>query len=434
MKIFNLFFSALLLFAACNTSGGWEEEPFTELPSADRTHILVEEFTGQRCINCPEAAAELQRIAKNLSPHAIIVSMHAPRSGQTLPALATKNADHYAKALQIPQSAPHVSFNRKKIDGEKRYLTQRAAWESALLHAVHTPANYRIDLKAEIKNGQIEIRTEIQRRSSKWHSAALQLWVVEDIRASQYTLGGVRQDYFHHNVFRDALNGLSGEMLTPSSEKSLTLQHRVAIPSNVAAAANAKVVAFVVDRVSGEVLEAAICPLGKGILEDTPETPEPPVKPEVEKDDNIWFSTTGENPQSLYNGETLVTEKAIRFGQTQVETPALVPHPGKVHGNGRYRLVITKLDHLDDAQCGISEVCAEGLCSPSEDFSQTTKDFTIGDNLSFPQFLSVHYLISDEKVNTADVYKVKISLQKDDTEVAHYFVEFHYDPKLVKEF
>lgn len=433
MKSFFLFLTGLTLFSACNTTGGWEEYPFTELPPAERSHILVEEFTGQKCVNCPEAAAELQRIARMLSPNVTVVSLHAARSGQTLSALSSAQADKVAEALHIPLSAPHAAFNRKNYEN-RRFITDRAAWEAAILDAVHTRASYRIDLKASIVDDKLNLHTEIARRTEKWHPLSLQLWLVEDIRATQLTAAGVRKDYFHHNVFRGALNGLDGEELSPDAKQtSLQLEHRFSIPDNVVEVKNAKVVAFVINRSSGEVLEAAVCALGEGITdENTHDNPDTSTDPEANKDKVPWFTVGTETPTTLYNGETLVSETAFRsMGGTTVETPSLFPHPGSEHGNGQYKVVVTKLDHLDDAICGISEVCTEGQCTPSAEVTTFSSSFTISDKLPFSQFLSIHYLISPEKENTPDVYKVKVSLQKDDVEVAHYFMEFRYDPQRV---
>ena len=70
---------AALVLGACNNIA--PEDRFIEVASATvKRKVLVEEFTGQRCLNCPEAANELARLqAQYGGDTLIVVAIHGGR-------------------------------------------------------------------------------------------------------------------------------------------------------------------------------------------------------------------------------------------------------------------------------------------------------------------------------------------------------------------
>lgn len=445
-KIWNFLLVAcgLAALSACDTNSGWEEATLEPLAQAQQRHVLVEDYTGQMCINCPQAAKQLQTIAKTLPGSVFVVSMHAPMTGQTLPDLATETADVYAKAVNLPTSAPHISVNRQEIKGQ-RFLTNRAEWESAIFNAVNTPAAYRIDLKATLQEKQLSLTTDVKQIDAEKRDLNLLVWIVEDVRARQILDGKMNNDYFHHNVFRAALNGNWGENLVAEKDgKFATKVLMQDLPANVANAENAKVVALIRDNKTSEILEAAVLPLGKGISEEEPQSPiEEPQNPEVEEpsveepaaEDYIWFSTKADGTgDKLYHGQTFECHKAQRFGFTTLDSGMLYIHAGKKQGDGKYEIRVTTLDDLDDPTSGLSQVCIEGQCADTkgEKMKAYQTPFTIGPNQYFVQYLSVHYRVNQNRLDEKATYRVRVAVLQNGEEIAHYFLNMNYDPENVE--
>lgn len=421
------------LAAACDGAGGWEEIAAPDLAESERSTVLVEEFTGQLCVNCPEAAALLRQVAKEYAPNVVVVGMHAAKTGQTLPSLTVPTADTYAEAFGIPRSAPHATINRQTLDGGRLYATDRAAWQGLIVRAVQTKAPYRIDLRAAEKDGRLEVKTTVRRQTEEAPEVDWQLWAVEDIRAAQQFPSGFRDDYFHHNVFRAALNGVWGEPLPAMAVGApLTVERSVPVPTEVRHIANAKIVAFVYDRRTKAVLETVVCPLGKGIVPDdeTPSTPDPPT--EEAQDSTLWFTCDSLGGAAVHSGDTLTAGSAVRVFFTTMVSPTLFVHAGTVYGNGSYTAEITKLDHLDDPECGLFEVCAEGRCVEAMSAVRHTTPFTVGDALGFTQSLYIQYKINPARTDIADTYRVRIDLRQGEKIVTTNVIVFRYDPEKVQ--
>lgn len=437
-KIWTILLAAcgLAALSACDTKSGWEEATLEPLAQAQQRHILVEDYTGQICVNCPQAAKQLHTISKTLPGSVLIVSMHAPMTGQTLSDLASETADVYAKAVNLPTSAPHISVNRQDIKGQ-RFLTNRAEWESAIFNAVNTPAAYRIDLKAQVRDGKVVVNTKVNHVDAQKRKINLQLWVVEDIRARQIVDGILKPDYFHHNVLRGALNGNWGEALEMPNVGAANHEGEYNLPTNVAKVDNAKVIAFVRDSESGEVLEVSIVALGKGITDDNEENPSENPSAVIEGDDNIWFNTKFDGTgTSYFHTQTIECNESKRIMKTEVDSPNLFVHAGKKQGDGKYELLVMALDHLDDPECGISQVCVEGRCvtPPLAQRKEYRTPMTVGKELLAPQVISIHYLVNPARINEVATYRMRMAILKDGVEVAHYFLNMHYDPATVKDY
>lgn len=432
--------AALCLLAAissCDTRSGWEDAPLQTLPAAQQRHILVEEYTGQRCVNCPPAAKLLHEISETLPGAVVIVGMHAPMTGQTLPELASETADVYAHAVELHTSAPHISINRQNFKGA-RYLTNRAEWPASIFNAVNTPAAYRIDLRATLQNGSVDVNADVRQMDAEPRDLNILLWVVEDVRARQIVEGKMQENYLHRNVFRAALNGPWGEaMALPKDEKKSAFRARYPLPENIVDANNAKIIALLRHNLTGEILETALLPLGKGISEASPSDNPQGEAPSAEApagEDAIWFSEKPDGSgRQLRHGRTLDTHNALRIQFTDLDSGILYLQPGKKQGKGAYEMVISCLDDLNDAESGLVQVCIEGNCfnlQPEERKNYRTS-FTLGLNEYFDQSLSVHYRLNPKSTNTASTHRVRIAILQNGQEIAHYFLRMNYNPEAV---
>lgn len=107
-----------------------QDEVRTDLREA-RT-VLVEEFTGQDCPNCPLAAKLLHGLTTSYPHNVVTVALHAKHTGQTKPELESDAAQHYAQQHQIPRTIPGVLINRLPQEEGKLYSTHRDSWTAKI--------------------------------------------------------------------------------------------------------------------------------------------------------------------------------------------------------------------------------------------------------------------------------------------------------------
>ena len=74
------FISLALLTASCDNISENDRYIKVEATKAERT-VLLEDFTGQNCVNCPAAHRTIEALEQQYGSHLIAVSIHAGHFG-----------------------------------------------------------------------------------------------------------------------------------------------------------------------------------------------------------------------------------------------------------------------------------------------------------------------------------------------------------------
>lgn len=200
-----------VLFSCENIS---EDDRYIEVePIHSQRRVLLEEFTGQRCTNCPAAHAIIEQLEEQYGEDLVVVSIHAGSFGIAAPAgLMQPEGNEYAEHWHI------TAYPCGIVDRNTDVLTDDK-WAAAIRNEIGKEAYVDIELTASVsESGEtIDITTLIS--SSKQAAPALQLWVTEDSIVGFQIDGSQRlQDYVHNNVYRGSVNGLWGQTvnLTPN--------------------------------------------------------------------------------------------------------------------------------------------------------------------------------------------------------------------------
>lgn len=200
----------LLTLASCHQIDESERFIFAPLESSSRA-VLIEDFTGQRCINCPNAAEEIERLKQQYGADTIIaVGIHSgplavyPR-GNVL-GLRTEEGDAYYDYWKVEQE-PMGLINRKGS------LSTIDLWPTLVRDAVQSPSELFFTLHATNEKGQGKVKVYLNIVNNGAVDGHLQLWVTEsNIQALQMMPDGTANpDYIHNHVFRRTINGLWGE-------------------------------------------------------------------------------------------------------------------------------------------------------------------------------------------------------------------------------
>lgn len=167
--------------------------------------VLLEEFTGQRCINCPDAHKIIENLESQYGDALIAVSIHAGVFSIKAPrGLSVSEGEVYAEHWNISDYPSGVVDQNSGVLG-------RDAWATAIRDDITKPTDLQLALEAQLSEDQQKIEVFTTLVSSADLEGSLQLWVVEsDIVASQVDGSVTIPDYVHNNVFRACVNGQWG--------------------------------------------------------------------------------------------------------------------------------------------------------------------------------------------------------------------------------
>ena len=208
IKTYILFAFTALVFMACSHIDEDERLIYVK-PAAVQRSVLLEDFTGQRCINCPKASDEIKLLQEQYGEDNVIaVSVHSGPLGfhstPQLVGLSTDTGDEYFNHWQFDYQ-PVGMINRK---GGCEYTT----WNTHIREELEKTAPVNINLVVTTEGSQKSVQANVTGVDGNI-TGKLQLWLTEDnVTAFQMMPDGTRDmNYLHQHVLRAAINGTWGE-------------------------------------------------------------------------------------------------------------------------------------------------------------------------------------------------------------------------------
>lgn len=211
-KIMYIATASLVAFANFSCSDIDENERLIESPLNQEEivrNVLVEDFTGQECVNCPTAHEVIEGLhilygSENL----IAVSIHggslAINENDKDYGLANDIGEEYNKYWEVKE------WPKGMVD--RSPLLAHTAWTAKILddYVKYTPVD--IEVSTSYTENDRNLKIDVKTTSEQAVSGKLQVWLTEDnIEALQWMPNGKRNyEYIHNNVLRAAVNGAWG--------------------------------------------------------------------------------------------------------------------------------------------------------------------------------------------------------------------------------
>ncbi|MBR4924733.1 MAG: Omp28 family outer membrane lipoprotein [Prevotella sp.] len=237
-------FALIPLFFSCSDISEDERLIYVKPAEVSRC-VLIEDYTGQRCINCPNANDEIHRLQEQYGDDAVIsVAIHcgplAFYTNNRFLGLRTETGDEYYDYWKV-EYQPIGQVNRTG-------LLDYTSWNGKIREELQKTAPVDINVTSQLAGRTLSIETSLMGIEESF-VGKLQLWLVEDnITAFQMMPDGSRQDdYLHQHVFRTAVNGTWGEDVSIGEGETVIRSHQdITIPDdwNID---NLSVIAFVYD-------------------------------------------------------------------------------------------------------------------------------------------------------------------------------------------
>ena len=210
--------AALGLMVGCDEVSVSDRLIYVEPPQVSRA-VLIEDYTGQYCVNCPRATEEIERLIEQYGDSIVIaVAIHSgpfgKSKGEPSP-LYTEVGDMYFNTWGM--SAQPIGLIDRLFGSTPFSYTD---WAGGVNYevAIEPPVSFLtdIDYDAETRDAAIEVQTI--GLDSALVSGKLQVWLVEDsIDSFQLMPDGSREEHYNHmHVFRASVNDPWGDALSVS--------------------------------------------------------------------------------------------------------------------------------------------------------------------------------------------------------------------------
>ncbi len=246
-----------LMAVACN-----DIEPadrFIEVAPVESNHVvLLEDYTGQGCTNCPDAHKVMEQLLEQYPDQLVCVSIHAGPFAYTETekrqwGLAQTFGDDMASARGFNSS---TSYPKGVIDGgaPAEYEDWPVLVRSALEKSSYCElAVSNLNVTDGVLSGEVTVTPGME------FTGNLAIWVLEDgIVARQNNHGSWEMQYVHNHVIRAyATNSVWGDQVDLGRDIEVTKSFSVSLHDNWNSA-NLSVVAFVTNAATGEYVQTVI--------------------------------------------------------------------------------------------------------------------------------------------------------------------------------
>jgi len=186
--------------------------------------VLVEDYTGHKCPNCPDAASVAEDLKAIYGDQVVVVAVHAGFFASPSTGFETDFTTPEGEAMNSFfgfAAYPSGMVNRKGYPGQ--HVLNFQAWPPEVADAIPETPRADLNLEAELNGNTITADVEVIYQTDLDGDYAVVVWVTEDgIIAPQVYVGQTIPDYEHNHVLRTSLNSTWGDTLSSGPVDILT--------------------------------------------------------------------------------------------------------------------------------------------------------------------------------------------------------------------
>lgn len=187
--------------------------------------VLIEDFTGHRCPNCPSAAAELEALENAYGDRVIGIAIH-PHSNFSIPNplsssqytydFRTVDGDNIDDMFDMTSvGLPVGMINR--IGFNTNHQLSKEEWGEKVQEELEKDPIFRININSNVSNGIGNITLEVESLTNLNSSYNIVLCLTENnIIQWQKNIDIDNEEYNHKHVLRKILNTTFGESIGDS--------------------------------------------------------------------------------------------------------------------------------------------------------------------------------------------------------------------------
>lgn len=204
-KLFGLFILALIV-GACEEVG-----PTITLQQTDRK-VLVEEFTGVKCVNCPIGSAKLEELLEIHGDKMIAISIHSgifsSPYAESKYDFRTPDGNELESYLGPPSGYPSAVINRRWYSGQQERVVYLNDWPGFVSGELQRAPVVRIDLENTYDENtrQLNVAVDLYFFEEIVGQTNVSVLITESgVEDYQLTPDGKQADYKHKHILRDVI-------------------------------------------------------------------------------------------------------------------------------------------------------------------------------------------------------------------------------------
>ena len=187
-------------------------------PAKAARNVLIEDFTGQSCVNCPKATDAIHEIQDLYGENVIAVAIHCGPFGGIgkNPGLMTGSGKEYWEYwFEDSQGQPVAKINRGAATND--YIN----WSSLVAESLKQTTDVTIDATVSYSPGSPYLTVKATTRANSGRKAKIQAWLTEDeiVAPQRMPDNSFNVNYVHQHVFRAVVNGVWGEDIVYGEEE-----------------------------------------------------------------------------------------------------------------------------------------------------------------------------------------------------------------------
>lgn len=228
-------------------------------------NVLIEEFTGVRCVNCPAGAQAIEALLNQHGDRLVAISIHAGFFAPPYPEsqfdFRTPAGTQILTLLGEPLGYPTAVVNRRKFPGEFDLQLGQSQWPGFVQQELALPPKVKLAINRTFNPTTRDLTVDVSilpQETLPSSDVRLSVAILEDkISDYQLTPSGKQADYIHKHVLRGLLTNADGNLLQEPMEAGTRFckRYTTTIPE-AWKAADCKIVAFVsLGGTSKEVLQ-----------------------------------------------------------------------------------------------------------------------------------------------------------------------------------
>ncbi len=230
-----------------------------DIPAAQSKIVLMEEFTGVRCINCPDGHLQIELIQNTHPGRVAAVALHSDFLGVAYPGqpeLRIPEAQNLEDLLGPAAAKPMAAIDRILFSGESTELIFLQQWAARVNQQLNEPVRMNLSLESRIENNDLIVKITVMFLHNNNADLRLTLLLTENnVEVPQLTNSGVDSTYSHQHVARAFLTRYNGNNLGYLGETGRVVVKEFRY-SNIAGAgwklADMKLVAFIHESGAGK--------------------------------------------------------------------------------------------------------------------------------------------------------------------------------------
>ena len=224
--------------------------------------VLIEEFTGVTCVNCPAGSAAIEELIDEHGDQLIAISIHAGSFSDPYPEseedFRTPEGSSILDFLGAPLGYPTAVVDRKIFEGEFDLQLFRSQWAGFIAEQLTEEPKVHIAIARDYDETSRELCVTVGiyvQETVEASDVRVSVMILEDdVVDVQLTPDGKDYEYKHKHVLRDMMTAFDGNLLSESLTQGAVIERdfNTILPEDYVAE-NCSIVAFV--NLGGETKE-----------------------------------------------------------------------------------------------------------------------------------------------------------------------------------